>query len=42
VVDCLQKRPINHRYRLVKVRGKLDDETMRKIDQVLKMIFDLK
>jgi mRNA interferase MazF len=41
VADCLQTRPIDHRYRLVKVRGKLDDETMRKIDQALKRIFDL-
>jgi len=41
VADCLQTRPIDHRYRLVKVRGKLDDETMNKIDQALKRIFDL-
>lgn len=41
VADCLQTRPIDHRYRLVKMRGKLDDETMRKIDQALKRIFDL-
>lgn len=41
VADCLQTRPIDHRYRLVKVRGKLDAETMRKIDQALKKIFDL-
>ena len=41
VADCLQTRPIDHRFRLVKVRGKLDDEMMRKIDQGLKRIFDL-
>jgi mRNA interferase MazF len=41
VADCLQTRLIDHRYRLVKVRGKLDAETMRKIDQALKRIFDL-
>ena len=41
VADCLQTRPIDHRYRLVKIRGKLDEETMRKIDQALKRIFDL-
>jgi mRNA interferase MazF len=41
VADCLQTRPIDHRYRLVKVGGRLDDETMKKIDQALKRIFDL-
>jgi len=41
VADCLQTRPIDHRYRLVKTRGKLDDETMRRINQALKRIFDL-
>ncbi|MCI0615498.1 type II toxin-antitoxin system PemK/MazF family toxin [bacterium] len=41
VADCLQTRPIDHRYRLVKVRGKLDDETMQKVDQALKRIFNL-
>jgi mRNA interferase MazF len=41
VADCLQTRPIDHRYRLVKNRGQLDDETMRRIDQALKRIFDL-
>lgn len=41
VADCLQTRPIDHRFRLVKVRGNLDDESMRKIDQALKRIFDL-
>lgn len=41
VADCLQTRPIDHRYRLVKIRGKLDAETLRKIDQALKKIFDL-
>lgn len=41
VADCLQTRPIDHRHRLVKIRGKLDDATMQRIDQALKMIFDL-
>ena len=41
VADCLQTRPIDHRYRLVKIRGKLDEEAMQKIDQALKKIFDL-
>lgn len=41
VADCLQTRPIDHRHRLVKVRGKLDDGLMRKIDLALKRIFEL-
>ncbi|MCK6560157.1 type II toxin-antitoxin system PemK/MazF family toxin [candidate division KSB1 bacterium] len=40
-VDCLQTRPVDHRHRLVKIRGKLDDAALRRIDQALKMIFDL-
>src|SRR5574342_321323 len=39
VADCLQTRPIDHRHRLVKVRRKLDTESMRKIEQALKKIF---
>ncbi len=41
VADCLQTRPVDHRYRLVNIRGQLEDETMRRIDQALKRIFDL-
>ena len=41
VADCLQTRPIDHRARLVKVRGKLEDEIMAKIDDALKIVFDL-
>jgi mRNA interferase MazF len=41
VADCLQTRPIDHRARLVKVRGELEDEVMTKIDDALKTVFDL-
>ncbi|RMF59805.1 MAG: type II toxin-antitoxin system PemK/MazF family toxin [Calditrichaeota bacterium] len=41
VADCLQTRPIDHRHRLRKIRGKLDDDTVRKIDVALKRVFDL-
>ena len=41
VADCLQTRPIDHRARLVKVRGELEDEIMAKIDDALKIVFDL-
>ncbi|HEY5866242.1 MAG TPA: type II toxin-antitoxin system PemK/MazF family toxin [Candidatus Tectomicrobia bacterium] len=41
VADCLQTRPVDHRARLVKVRGELEDEVMTKIDDALKIVFDL-
>ena len=41
VADCLQTRPIDHRARLVKVRGELEDEVMTNIDHALKIVFDL-
>ena len=41
VADCLQTRPIDHRARLVKVRGELEDGVMAKIDDALKIVFDL-
>lgn len=41
IVDCLQTRPVDHRHRLVKVRGKLDPQTMHEIDNALKIVFDL-
>lgn len=41
VAGYLQTRLVDHRHRLTKIRGKLDDATMQRIDQALKMIFDL-
>ncbi len=41
VADCLQTRPVDHRARLVKVRGGLEDRFMAKIDSALKIVFDL-
>ncbi len=41
VADCLQTRPIDHRQRLVKRRGKLTPENMKRIDEALKIIFAL-
>ena len=32
VADCLQTRPVDHRARLVKVRGELEDRAVAKID----------
>jgi mRNA interferase MazF len=41
IADCLQTRPIDHRHRLVKIRGKLTPFDLQKIDQALKVVFDL-
>jgi mRNA interferase MazF len=41
VGDCLQTRPIDHRQRLVKVRGKLSSAKVREIDRALRIVFDL-
>ena len=41
VADCLQTRPIDHRARLVNVRGELEDRIMAKIDGALKIVFEL-
>ncbi|MBI9084403.1 MAG: type II toxin-antitoxin system PemK/MazF family toxin [Desulfobacterales bacterium] len=41
ISDCLQTRPIDHRYRLVKIRGKLSVDEMREIDQALRIVFQM-
>lgn len=41
VADCLQTRPIDHRLRLSKVRGKLEQDDMLLIDHALKVVFSL-
>jgi mRNA interferase MazF len=41
VADCLQTRPIDHRHRLVSIRGKLTHSNMNEIDQALKIVFEL-
>ena len=41
VADCLQTRPVDHRHRLVKIRGKLSPSDIKKIDQSLKIVFEL-
>jgi mRNA interferase MazF len=42
IADCLQTRPIDHRFRLVRVRGHLSPHKMSQIDQSLKVVFALK
>ena len=41
VADCLQTRPIDHRARLVTVRGELENEIMEKVDDALRFVFGL-
>ena len=41
IADCLQTRPIDHRYRLVQIRGHLQAEDMDKIDVALKRVLQL-
>jgi len=41
VADCLQTRPIDHRHRLVKIRGELGSEEMKQIDEALRIVFAL-
>ena len=41
MADCLQTRPIDHRQRFVKIRGKLSPAVMLEIDQSLKIVFEL-
>jgi mRNA interferase MazF len=41
VADCLQSRPIDRRYRLVGIRGKLSPAKLKEIDQSLKIVFQL-
>lgn len=41
VADCLQTRPVDHRMRLIRVRGKLTAVNMQRIDEALKIVFAL-
>jgi mRNA interferase MazF len=41
IADCLQTRPIDHRFRLVKLRGSLEAGILEQVDQALKIVFDL-
>lgn len=41
VADCLQTRPIDHRRRMVKIRGKLSSAKVEEINQALKIVFEL-
>jgi mRNA interferase MazF len=41
VADCLQTRPIDHRHRLIKIRGRLSFDNVAEINKALKIVFEL-
>lgn len=41
IADCLQTRPIDHRFRMEKILGSLSDENISQINLALKIVFDL-
>jgi mRNA interferase MazF len=41
IADCLQTRPIDYKFRMVKIRGELTAEEMKKINEALKIVFAL-
>ncbi|MBI4768674.1 MAG: type II toxin-antitoxin system PemK/MazF family toxin [Deltaproteobacteria bacterium] len=41
IADCLQTRPVDYQARIKGVRGELESEIIEKIDQALKIVFDL-
>lgn len=41
IADCLQTRPVDHRQRIVNIRGKLSPAKMQEIDGALKIVFEL-
>ena len=41
IADCLQTRPIDYQFRLVKIRGQLSENKLTEIDSALKLVFDL-
>jgi len=41
IADCLQTRPIDHRHRLLRVRGQISAEELDQIDAALRIVFAL-
>lgn len=41
IADCLQTRPIDHRHRLVRMRGQISAEVLEGIDTALRIVFAL-
>ncbi len=41
IADCLQTRPIDYATRIVKTIGRVDNETLKKVNTALKIVFGL-
>jgi mRNA interferase MazF len=41
IADCLQTRPIDYRFHLIKVRGDLAADDLKRIDPALRIVFGL-
>ena len=41
IADCLQTRPIDRRFRLVRIRGEIEANILDEIDTALRIVFDL-
>jgi len=41
IADCLQTRPIDRRFRLMKIRGEVEANFLDEIDIALRIVFDL-
>ncbi|MGL5035811.1 MAG: type II toxin-antitoxin system PemK/MazF family toxin [Microcystaceae cyanobacterium] len=41
IADCLQTRPIDRRFRLVRIRGELEVNVLDEINTALRIVFDL-
>jgi mRNA interferase MazF len=41
IADCLQTRPVDHRARLVRIRGRVARDVLEQIDEALKAVFAL-
>lgn len=41
IADCLQTRPIDHRHKMVGIRGELSSGEVEKIDKALRILFEL-
>lgn len=42
IADCLQTRPIDHKLRLVKIRGRISSQLLEEIDEALAMVFGIR
>jgi mRNA interferase MazF len=41
IADCLQTRPVDYAKRLVRIRGRLDDNEMSAIEEAIRIVFAL-